>query len=149
MPAGETSHLISRQDAREWLAGSAVTVLLTHCTDVASAQSIFEGGVDIERSRPDAGWGQGFYSATIPDLRFGPATVRVAVRLMRPLVVRDTIDAAELLERLLEQADVDDVRIALLNAGYDGVVVDFGGGDLEVVAYHNSQVKVVVERQLE
>ena len=65
--------------------------------------------------------GQGFYSATRPDLRYGDVGVRVAVRLRRPLIVTDPLAWDERLDQFLEEMGVDIVRDALHAAGFDGL----------------------------
>ena len=138
-------HVITREEAAAWLADSAVQVITVHRTDPASAHAITTEGVDIARTTADAGWGQAFYSGTRPDPQYGDATVRVAVRLQHPLILNDVVRDIELVEELRARTHADNIRDAVLAAGYDGVVVHFGPGDMWVVAYRNDQVKVVVE----
>jgi hypothetical protein len=89
--------------------------------------------------------GEGFYSGTVPDDQYGEAQVYVAVRLVRPLVIHDTIRGAEILDELMERTGAEYPGQAILASGYDGVVIHFGQDDLWVVAYRNDQVKVVVK----
>jgi hypothetical protein len=135
--------VVTMAAARRWLRGSAVPRLSVHCTDQESAEHIHRHGVQIARSSADAAWGQGFYSATRPRPEYGEVQVAVAVRLLRPWIVRDTIRAAEELDALRRRFDTDDPRAAILGAGFDGVVVDFQPGDLMIVAYWDEQVRVV------
>jgi hypothetical protein len=137
-------HQITRDEVAAWLADSVVNTVTVHRTDERSARAILERGVEIALTSADAGWGQGFYSSTIPDTQYGDAQVLVAVRLIHPLVIQDSVRDAETLETLLQQADTDHFREAIQGAGYDGVVVHFGPGDLMVVAFRDDQVKVVV-----
>jgi len=139
------AHLITRDEARAWLAGSAVHALTVHRTDPASAAAIEQFGVNISRAAPDTSWGRGFYSSLVPDVRYGDARLQVAVRLIHPLVIDDTVDSDEITDRLLRRAGTDDMRAAVLAAGYDGVVVHFGQSDMWVVAYFDHQVRVIVE----
>lgn len=137
-------HLIGPDEVAAWLADSIVKTVTIHRTDQISARDITERGVDIGRASPDAGWGRGFYSTLIPDRRFGEAEVRIAVRLVRPLVILDSVRDAEVLETLTSRAANDDFREAILAGSYDGVVIHFGPGDITVVAFWDEQVKVVV-----
>ena len=137
-------HQIRPDEVGNWLSDSALRVPTIHRTDRASAEDIITHGVQIELGNLDAGWGQGFYSCTLPDRRHGEAEVQVAVRLQRPLMIRDPIRDAEVLETLTARAGLDDFRLAILLAGYDGVVIEYGPSDLVVVAYRNEQVKVVL-----
>lgn len=118
-------------------------VITTHRTDKASAQHIHEYGVQIERSRPSAAWGRGFYSATRYSPDYGDTAVRVAVRLLRPLIVDDPIAEQERIDALLARSGTDDARQIITTEGYDGVVIHWGAGDIWVVAYRDDQVKVL------
>ncbi len=144
-PADRPAHIITPDEVDAWLADSAVKVVTVHRTDPGSARDITEQGVDIGKTSTDAGWGQGFYSGTLPDIQYGAASVRVAVRLSQPLIIRDSIRDVGILEELQREAGTADPREAVLGAGYDGVVIHFGPGDMWVVAYSNDQVKVVLE----
>src|SRR5437868_1626803 len=140
------SHLIPQSDVRGWLRGSAVTWTTAHCTDWDSAQDILSHGVDVLKCEPFAGWGQGFYSSTRPWLEYGPAEVRVAIRLLRPLIIRDTVRGAELLDELMRNTGhLDDARAAVRAAGYDGVILHYPFGEIWVVAFENDQVNVVAD----
>jgi hypothetical protein len=148
MPADASppSHFIAPHEVAAWLVGSVVQVVTYHRTTAAHAAVILSRGVRIERSNPEATWGQGFYSAIKPDSAYGEASLTVAVRLTHPWIVRDTIRAVEELELLMEKHGVQDRRSALLREGYNGVVVYFGPEDLWAVAFHNEQVRIVLER---
>lgn len=138
-------HVITLEQVQGWLAGSAVQEITIHRTDAESAQSIREHGFLLEQASPTTGWGRAFYSGSRSDPQYGPVEVRVAVRLVRPLVIADAIRDVEVIEELVTRAGTDDIRVAVLAAGYDGVVVQYGLGDYWVVAYYPDQVKVVVE----
>ncbi len=127
-----------------WLADSAVQVVLWHRTSPAAADQIERSGVDIKRGDPDAAWGQGFYCCNYSEPQYGEAIVPVAVRLIHPLVLPDSVRGAAVMEALLQQAGTDDMRTAVLAAGYDGLVIHFPHGQFWVVAYHNEQVRVVL-----
>lgn len=142
---GRPSHLITRAEARAWLAGSAVRQITTHRTDEVSALSIRDSGVDIEMSQEDIAWGRGFYSTTRPDPHYGMTLVHVAVRLMRPLELPDTITAAEVMDDLSARIGGGEFRDAVIAAGYDGVVLHVNPDETWVIAYHSEQVKVIVE----
>jgi hypothetical protein len=137
------SHLIRRSEVARWLRDSVVPSITIHRTSVEAARRITEEGVAVARTEPDSAWGQGFYSSSIPDPRFGEIDIRVAVRLQRPLIVPDAIDSAEIVEDIRASTEEDDVRQAILAAGYDGVLVHYGPGDFWAVAYWDHQVKVV------
>jgi len=137
------AHLIRPEDVPAWLGGSVNKLITTHRTDEASARSIREHGIRIERSDPDGGWGQGFYSGTRSDAQYGDVSVRVAVRLLRPFLAHDPIADQERIGALLARAGTDDIREALMAAGHDGVVVHWGPGDMWVVAYTSEQVRVL------
>jgi len=140
---GRPAHLITRDEARVWLAGSAVDRITTHHTDPLSARMIVEGGVDVARTRPDSRFGQGFYSTTRPDPQYGVARVRVAIRLLHPLILPDSILGTEMIYDLIAQTSADDARAAVLAANYDGVVLHLDPDEMWVVAYFNHQVKVI------
>jgi hypothetical protein len=124
-----------------------------HRTTRAAAQDILEHGVDISRSRI-AAYGQGFYTATDVRELAGDADLAVAVRTPHPLVghVDDMIpyftDLADLLlsgRGALTPAVAARIRRALLDLGYDSVIIrDAGGDDVDfVIALHGYVVKVV------
>jgi hypothetical protein len=124
------------------LAGSADAQATVHVTTAEHGRRLRDEGVDVERSAVDTSWGRGFYSSTIPDRQYGDTEVRVAVRLLRPLMITDVLDGAALIDDLLAAAGTEDVRDAVDTAGYDGVVIHFGPGDLWVVTYRDDQAKV-------
>jgi hypothetical protein len=84
-PPRRLPHLIRPNEVAEWLAGSRVQTVTYHRTDAASARSILERGVNIDRAVRGT-FGQGFYTATSPEAFFGPAELVVAVRLDDPLI---------------------------------------------------------------
>jgi hypothetical protein len=135
---------IPREGVGDWLADSALHTTTYHCTDPVSALEILERGVEIAATDPYAAWGQGFYSSTIPETQFGEAVVEVAVRLLQPLRLHDTVRGAEIIDELLARTGADDIRAAVLADGYDGVLIPFGDQRVWVVAYHDEQVLVVV-----
>ena len=141
--AGRPSYLIRRQDVRAWLADSVVKQITVHVTSPAEAKRLRDEGVRVERSAVDTSWGRGFYSSTVPDWQYGSVAVRVAVRLLHPLIIEDALDGARLIDDLLAAAGTEDVRHAVESAGYDGAVIHFASGDLWVVAYRDDQVKIV------
>lgn len=141
------SHLIQRDDVPAWLAGSAVTQITVHQTSTESARHNREAGVQIERTARDSAWGRGFYPTTRPDPRYGEVGVRVAVRLLRPFVVKDPIDGQERVDAMLLDARTDDVRAVLMAAGFESVIMHRSWRDeVWVVTYTGDQVKVVTER---
>lgn len=138
-----SAHVIARTEVGTWLADSAVRTVTFHGTTTEAAHGILAHGPRVELGDPEATWGQGFYSSTLPDLHYGDTIVRVAVRITRPWVMRDTLQAVEELESLMEDMRTSARRDALIAAGYDGVIVQYGPGDAWVVALHNDQIKVV------
>lgn len=75
-----------------WLAGSIVRSVTYHATMPEAARQIVERGVDLRHSQRGA-YGQGFYTATVPDPFFGQVVVAVAIRTVRPLI--GTVDEVE------------------------------------------------------
>jgi hypothetical protein len=111
-------------------------------------------GVDIDVSYVGA-YGQGFYTASEPDLFFGPEVVVVAVRLEQPFVgsmheIESVVDAiarrTRPRDRGLTSQGSQAVRQELMSLGYDGIVVWDGGGDGVdyVIALDERTVKIVV-----
>jgi hypothetical protein len=138
------AHMIDREEAPTWLAGSAWGRITIHQTSASDARRIIEEGIRIERTARDAAWGQGFYTTTRPDPQYGDTGIRVAIRLMRPFVAEDPIDGQERVDALLAEAGSEDVRAVLLAAGFDGVIVHRRWRDeVWVIAYDDSQVRVV------
>ena len=119
----ERSHLIGSAEVDAWLSDSVVTVVTTHCTDRESAQDIVERGVDIQRSRFDAAWWRGFYSRTPAAPQYGEVHVPVAVRLLNPLILHDSVRGAAVVDDLANRAGTDDFRSAIMSAGFDGVLI--------------------------
>jgi hypothetical protein len=144
-PADRPAHIITPDEVDAWLADSAVKVVTVHRTDPDSARDIMEHGVDLTKGDRDAAWGWGFYSSTIGAAQYGEAEVRVAMRLTHPLVLPDTVRGAEIVDDLMARTGTDDLRLAVLDAGYDGIVLHFGATEMWVVAYRDDQVKVVEE----
>ena len=112
--------------------------------------------MEISASRI-ASFGQGFYTATQTDPINGPAEICVAVRTLQPLI-GSIEDISALVDSMAELARPRDPRITadlaaeirhrLLELGYDGIVVQDGGGDGidYVVAITDGSVKVVIDR---
>lgn len=142
----ESPHIIAWAEVDDWLADSVVKTVTHHRTSWSNARDILEQGVRLELASADAAWGQGFYSSTLDTPEYGEAVVRVAVKLTRPLVIRDTIAGAELLDELLLRAQTQDFRAAIVAAGYDGVIVHWGPKDQWVVAFSAEQVRIVKEQ---
>jgi len=90
--------------------------------------------------------GPGFYSSRRAEVQYGIARLQVAVRLLNPLGPLDSLDADGVIGNLMEQFRVDYMRQAMLAEGYDGLVVRFAPGDEWAIAFHNEQVRIVVER---
>jgi hypothetical protein len=142
---GEGQHLIRRSEVANWLADSAIKVMTVHHTSAEHARTILERGVRIEQTASDAGWGQGFYSGTRSDRQYGESRIDVAVRLLRPWVVTDTLAAAEQIDDWLRRFETDDIGEAIQAAGFDGVIVQWDPEDLWVIAFSNEQIKVVAD----
>jgi hypothetical protein len=111
-------------------------------------------GIVVTRSQIGS-YGQGFHTATEPDPCYGEATVRVAVRLRRPVVGHaDDVGAVvdELVTDLfgygapLTPGIARAVRAELRRRGYDGIIArDAGGSSVDyVIALDGASVKVVV-----
>ncbi len=140
------SHMISRSGVTTWLSDSVVKSVTIHTTNSAAAHDILETGVRIAMSSPDAVWGQGFYSSTLPHPEYGTVGIRVAVRLTGPLIIRDSLAGPSLVQDSMQSALTESIRDAILFAGDDEVVIDFGPGDQWVVAFMDEQVKVIESR---
>ncbi len=129
-----------------------VKTVTYHRTSVFAARGIIAHGVRITRSMIGS-FGQGFYTSTVPDEFYGDAEVTVAVRTRQPLVgdltsVSDEID--RLARRFSRTGQITPpvatrIRLELLAAGYDAIVVRDAGGDGTdyVVALEEGTVKVV------
>ncbi len=141
-------HLISRDEVPAWLADSAVKQTTVHVTSRAAAESIWREGVRIKRTGEEGKYGYGFYSAIRLDPQYGDTPVWVAVKLRRPLVLRDSVRDMDLVYDLAEVHPDLPLNEAIRAGGYDGVVVYYGGGtgDGWVVAFDAAQVKIVEER---
>lgn len=139
------SHLILRSEVAAWLSDSVVKQVTIHQTSPDDARRIREEGARIEQGSLDAKWGQGFYTSTRPRFEYGEASVRVAVRLRRPLIALDQIDAQEYIDALLARASGDDIRAVLRAVGHDGVVIHWDSGETWAIAFENDQVRVVRE----
>jgi hypothetical protein len=77
-------HLIAPDEVADWLAGSANRLVTYHNTSLTAATENRQNGVWIDRSRLGA-FGEGFYTSTVPEPFYGPVSVPVAIRLLRPL----------------------------------------------------------------
>jgi hypothetical protein len=154
-PDDRPPHLISPDEVSDWLAGSYVLAVTYHRTHRSAAAIIRSQGVDPTRS-PGGSFGAGFYTATVEEEEYGPTTLAVAVRLQNPLVgpfadVEQTID--RIAGRLnpprgeITPEVAQEIRVELLDLGYDGIVVLDGGGDgIDwVIALLGESVKVVEE----
>jgi hypothetical protein len=138
------SHLITPDEVEAWLAGSAVQAVLQHRTNPVAADLIERFGVEIGLGDTEAAWGQGFYACNYSEPQYGSAVLRVAVRLTHPLVLPDSVRGAGIMDDLLREAGTEDMRAAVLGAGYDGLVIHFPRDQFWVVAYRDEQVKIVV-----
>ena len=81
------AHQIRSADVVDFLKDSAVKQPLYHNTSTRAKENLLTAGADFERSAT-AAYGRGFYLATAPIKRYGPAEIRVAVDLRNPLDVR-------------------------------------------------------------
>jgi hypothetical protein len=154
-PSVRPPHLIHPDEVAGWLAGSRVQTVTYHRTDPLSARAILERGVDISRAWIGS-YGQGFYTSTVPDPTYGEHELVVAVRLLDPLW-GDEWQVGEVLESTLAVLRSPGghitpmvgagIRQELLQLGYDGIVVEDGGGDGEdyVIALNAEAVRIVVE----
>ena len=80
------AHQIRSADVVDFLKDSAVKQPLYHNTSTRAKENLLTAGADFERSAT-AAYGRGFYLATAPIKRYGPAEIRVAVDLRNPLDV--------------------------------------------------------------
>lgn len=138
-----------------WLADSAIGHVTFHRTSLDAAFIIREDGASVEASRI-ASFGQGFYTATETDALHGPAEVAVAIRTLHPLsgTLDDVSAVIDDIARLARPRDARvtpslaaEIRLYLLDPGYDGIVVWDGGGDgvHHVIAITNDSIKVVID----
>ena len=151
-PDSRPPHVIAPAEVDAWLADSVVKTVTYHRTSVLAAHAIVEHGVLITRSMIGS-FGQGFYTSTLPDEFYGDAEVMVAVRTRQPLIgdLTSVSDEVDRLARRFSRAGqitplvAARIRLALLAAGYDGIVVrDAGGDDVDyVIALEAGTVKVV------
>ncbi len=142
--APRPAHQLTLGEVGAWLVDSVVKTVTFHRTDPVSARDITEHGVDLAEASADGAWGRGFYSSTVPDPQYGSAEVPVAVRLRNPLLIHDPVRDAAQVDDLLLRSGTEDMRAAILSAGYDGVVIHYAERGIWVVAYFDEQVKVVV-----
>ncbi len=154
-PRPRPPHVITSAEVGAWLADSVVKTVTYHRTSTADARAIVERGVRIERSRIGS-YGQGFYTATEADEFYGEVEIALAVRLQSPLIGSDD-EVSTVVSRLVRRFDpvharlspaaAQAVRRALLQAGYDGIVVYDGGGDgIDfVVALLDGAARVVID----
>ncbi|MFN8632293.1 MAG: hypothetical protein U0893_00455 [Chloroflexota bacterium] len=156
MSENRPPHLIHPDGVDAWLADSAVRVVTYHNTDQRSAAAILRDGVSINRSWTGS-YGQGFYTASVPDPFFGEFELTTAVKLRSPMIG----DAEELgpyidrltyrfdpVTRLLTPRVAALIRRELLSEGYDGLVVYNAGGDGTdyIIALIAESVRIVVDR---
>jgi hypothetical protein len=153
--AGRPLHLISPAEVDGWLADSVVKVVTYHRTSMLAARLIVERGVDVTRSQFGA-YGQGFYTGTEPEPFYGPAQIVAAIRLRSPLLghiddiasyVDSLVDELDPLHHRMTPVVARLIRLRLLDAGYDGIVIEDGGGDGidYVIAMISETVRIVSE----
>lgn len=148
-------HLIAPDEVAEWLLDSVNGRVTYHNTTPDAAADIRRRGVRMDRARRGA-FGQGFYTATSPEPFYGPVSLRVAIRLRSPLVGY-LDDVESYFDDLIEQLSPGSPRVtpalarrlrrALLDEGYDGLVIGDAGGDGidYVVALVDEAVRIVTE----
>jgi hypothetical protein len=116
------AHQIRSADVVDFLKDSAVKQPLYHNTSTRAKEVLFTAGADFEKSAT-AAYGRGFYLATAPIKRYGPAEIRVAVDLRSPL----DVDLDEFDLRMkdwgVDPGDPDAVRRAILAHGHDGLIL--------------------------
>lgn len=151
--ADRPPHLISPDEVPDWLADSVNGRVTYHRTSKAAAREIMRRGIDISRSRIGS-YGQGFYSATETDTYFGDVVLPVAIRLKAPLT-GDVASVAEVVDSITSRLSplsgrltpeiAAAIRRELLSRGYDGMVVEDGGGDGVdyVIALDGASVRVI------
>jgi hypothetical protein len=154
--AGRPPHLIAPDEVDAWLADSVVRVVTFHNTDRRSTAAILRDGARVGRSR-NGSYGQGFYTATLPDPFHGELELTVAVRLLSPLVGHVSAMGPFMDRLALRLGPLDpsitpglarQIRRELLAEGYDGIVAYDGGGDGidYVIALVDEAVRIVVDR---
>lgn len=153
-PAPLARHQIRPDRVAEWLADSVNQSVTFHRTTREAAAAIVADGIDVRASIVGA-YGQGFYTSSTPDEFFGEAEVAVAIRLRRPLLGHAEA-IADAIDTLIEEtwgrgapivgAVARRLRTELLRRGYDGIIVEDGGGDGidYVIALESASVKVII-----
>lgn len=148
-------HLISPDEVADWLTDSVNRRVTYHNTSLSAATEIRQNGVWIDRSRLGS-FGQGFYTGTVPEPFYGPVSVPVAIRLLRPLVghlneveayIEDVIVRLRPRSPAITPPLAGRIRRELLDAGYDGLMIGDAGGDgiNFVVALVDGVTRVVTE----
>jgi hypothetical protein len=148
-------HLIRRRDVADWLSDSVVQVVTLHRTTEDAAAAIRECGPDLDAARISS-FGQGFHTALWPDPPQGQVDMPIAIRTRYPLVgsLDEVAAVIDDIARLVSPRDpritpevAAQIRLHLLDLGYDGIVVRDGGGDGidYVVAIVDGGAKVVID----
>jgi hypothetical protein len=131
-------HQIRAADVADFLKNSVVKQPVFHNTYTRAKDELLRFGVDFGKSAT-AAYGRGFYLATAPIQRYGPAEVRAAVDVRNPLDL--DLDDFDLLMKDwgVDPDEPDLVREAILAHGHDGLILR--RADLD---YRNQFVDVVV-----
>jgi hypothetical protein len=138
---------IHEADVARWLRDSRLQATAIHYTTPEHAAAIREGGVRIQRGTRGP-FGQGFYAVVGGGAEgFGTTPVRVAIKMVTPLV-GDALTVMREIERLAGRgAPPADRRRTLMNAGYDGIIIDRADGRRWVVDLIARQIRVMVEER--
>lgn len=116
------AHQIRSADVMDFVKNSAVKQPLYHNTSIRAKENLVTAGTDFGKNST-AAYGRGFYLATAPINRYGPAEVRVAVDLRNPLDLElDEFDL-RMKDWGVDPGDPDAVRQAILAHGHDGLIL--------------------------
>lgn len=133
-------------DVKEFLAGSKLTQPAFHETSSAAAASITDEGVKLNRAHGILG--DGFYTSGKGGEGWGEATVKVAIRMDHPLVVRDVRigegKIRDIVGPLRRNNPSGYIREKLLSAGYDGIIVGSPQNVKWAIGIKTGSVKVIV-----
>lgn len=138
------AHWIRPDEVEEWLADSVVKQPTFHRTTEAHAESIITEGVDVTRGRGT--YGQGFYTALLPVRDAGAAEISVAIRTLNPVVA---VNQWDLLRQINIQPGVPAtaaaVRQAVIDAGYDGIIIRRADGNDYAIAIVDGTARTIRE----
>ena len=114
---------IAENEVAAFLDGSQNAGVTIHRTTEASARSIISDGVSMAKTSKTGAYGQGFYTSESALLDYGEGEVRLAIRSKNPLQGRVPDIFDKMNELGVDSAGGEATRKALLDAGYDSIVL--------------------------